>query len=165
MMVVSKSSLVIGRKVQSVINQLPHIDGHFWIVRDGKIVDPYFKEYDLLVKFHNGKKGSFIHKPADNMTQLVMFAIVRKLITNAGYIDADEFLFDYIKINGRQPEHSYCLFNAMMEAQENGGDIIFGSWGFELSNGSKFYEYGGEDWKGVKNFLQQDDDFIRNRIT
>ena len=71
-MVVSKSSLVIGRKVQSVINQLPHIDGHFWIVRDGKIVDPYFKEYDLLVKFHNGKKGSFIHKPADNMTQLVI---------------------------------------------------------------------------------------------
>jgi hypothetical protein len=99
------------------------------------------------------------------MTQLVMFAIVRKLITNAGYTDADEFLFDYIKINGRQPEHSYCLFNAMMEAQENGGDIIFGSWGFELSNGSKFYEYGGEDWKGVKKFLKQDDDFIRNRMT
>ena len=26
----------------------PTIDGHFWIERDGKIVDIEFKEYDLI---------------------------------------------------------------------------------------------------------------------
>ena len=29
------------------------IKGHFWIVRDGKIIDPHFKEYDDIKKFWN----------------------------------------------------------------------------------------------------------------
>ena len=31
----------------------PTIDGHFWIERDGKIVDIEFKEYDFIKSIHN----------------------------------------------------------------------------------------------------------------
>jgi hypothetical protein len=26
--------------------KFPIIDGHFWVERDGRIIDPYFLEYD-----------------------------------------------------------------------------------------------------------------------
>ena len=39
------------------------MDGHFWIVRNGEIIDPYFEEYDM-VKVINKLEGEF-----DSMTE------------------------------------------------------------------------------------------------
>ena len=49
----------------------PTIDGHFWIERDGKIVDIEFKEYDLIKTIHNLADG-MVYKEADTLTQTVM---------------------------------------------------------------------------------------------
>ena len=49
----------------------PTIDGHFWIERDGKIVDIEFKEYDFIKTIHNLADG-MVYKEADTLTQTVM---------------------------------------------------------------------------------------------
>ena len=36
---------------------MPTIDGHFWVERDGKKIDPYFEEYDAVKRVHKARKA------------------------------------------------------------------------------------------------------------
>jgi hypothetical protein len=141
----------IAVKVSKIIHAIPKLDGHFWVMRDGKIIDPHFKEYDFIKSVHNGKK--FIYQPADAMTQRMMIAIHHKVVKQ-DYATISEFVADYVKISGEEPVCAFCLFNALMEIEKNGGELVFGSWGIERKDGSKFWEFGGEDWTGVSAFFK-----------
>ena len=142
----------VAEKIVKIIHSIPKIDGHFWVVRDGKIIDPHFKEYDLIRSIHKGKK--FIYHPADAMTQRMMIAINEKVIKK-DYATISEFVADYIKISGEEPVCNFCLFNALIEIEKNGGELVFGSWGVERKDGSKHWEFGGEDYKGVSAFFKE----------
>jgi hypothetical protein len=142
----------IAVKITDIVHTLPKLDAHFWVVRDGKIIDPHFPYYDMIKSIHNGKK--FIYHPADATTQTIMKAIVMKNI-NRYYPELADFVADYKKIMGEEKAQGYCLHNALMEIDENGGELVFGSWGVELKDGSKFWEFGGEDYIGVKAFFKE----------
>ena len=147
-----EKDIKIVEKVCKVLDKNPSIDGHMWVVRDDKIFDPHFIEYDILKKYHKGKK--FIYYPADKTTQNVMIAIITKIILTE-YPTVNEFLVDYKIFTENRKLHGYCMFNALMEIETNGGQLIFGSWGFLRADGTKFYEYGGEDYHGVNAFLKK----------
>jgi hypothetical protein len=84
----------------------------------------------------------------------MMIAIHNKVIKQE-YSTISEFVADYIKISGEDPVCAFCLFNALIEIEKNGGELVFGSWGVERKDGSKFYEFGGEDYNGVSAFFKE----------
>jgi hypothetical protein len=151
-MYVSDELLPIGLKITKIINSVPCVDGHFWIERDGKIIDPHFPEQDDIMRVHRGVK--FVYKPADEMTCTMITVMHYRIIEEGGYENLGDFLIDYQMITGEEPRQGYCFFNAMM-VQEEGDNLIFGSWGVERADGTKFWEYGGEDWTGVKAFIKR----------
>ena len=141
----------VVRKLVRVKRVCPRIDGHFWVERDGEIIDPHFPEYDFIKSFHRGVK--FVYHPADKNTQLMMTTIFFKKIMTQ-YDTIEEYVEDYIKVAGTTKRHNQCIINALIERNENGGQLVFGSWGIERADGSKFWEFGGDDWVGVKKFLK-----------
>jgi hypothetical protein len=141
----------IAKKVTKVIYSVPKIDGHFWLERDGVIIDPHFEYYDIVKLSKRG--GKFIYYPADETTQSFMIMLHLKVISTE-YATLGEFLDDYKQISGEEPVTGFCMFNALIEQEKNGGELIFGSWGVERADGSKFYEFGGKDYKGVSAFMK-----------
>ena len=71
--------------------ELPTIDGHFWIVRDGKIIDWEFREYDIIRMVRNCNKEKD-YLPAPEMTQKIMIAMFNKVVTNTFNKPWDEAL-------------------------------------------------------------------------
>jgi hypothetical protein len=141
-----------AQKVAKVINSVPNIDGHFWVNRNGLTYDAYFEEYNVCKKFMGGVKE--IRLPADDTTQTIMLTIHLKII-HQSYSSIKDFIKDYKLVNGDKPIYNMCIFNAIIEQEERGGDIIFGSYGWIRSDGSKFYNYGGDDYKGISDFLNK----------
>jgi len=139
-------------RLSDVYKSFPTIDGHFWVERDGEIIDPHFDKYDVVKKIHSAVGTKNIHLPADNMTQKIMIAIFDTKITKNGYKNRDDFTNDLISVGYKR--YGLCFTNALMEIQENGGNLIFGSWGFPTKYKGDFYEFGGADWKGVSAFLR-----------
>ena len=129
----------------------PTIDGHFWIERDGKIVDIEFKEYDLIKTIHNLADG-MVYKEADTLTQTVMIKKFEMAMNNMGYF---RNTFKTEIVSGYFPRVHCCFQNCMMAYKE--GDVLkFGSMGWKNKmTGDVWWEFGGEDWKGVAKFLKK----------
>jgi hypothetical protein len=138
--------------------ELPTIDGHFWIVRDGKIIDWEFDNYKIIRMVHNCNEEKD-YLPAPDMTQKIMIAMFNKVITNTFNKPWDEALKKFyeisLKINRTKPECNRCYQNCLMEIYENGGELVFGSLGFKKKNSNDYwYEYGGKEYKTVKDFIK-----------
>jgi hypothetical protein len=124
----------------------PVIDGHFWVERDGKVIDPYFEEYDKIKKFW-GCVGDAVYQPADDLTQQVILRKFEKILTvkQTGIS---------MKTMGGLKRAYDCWGNASLEIVENGGTIVFGSMGWKKKKtGTIHYEFGGDGWK-VHQFLK-----------
>jgi len=125
------------------------IDGHFWVEKDGKIIDPYFKEYDYLKNYHNGTSITYL--PAPELIQNVMIKKLEKLIlkhfTNYNlFLNRINFVFPKLQFG-------FCQINTHINYNKYGGKIVFGSLGIIKQDNSIWYEYGGKDWT-VKQFLK-----------
>ena len=137
---------------------LPMIDGHFWVVRDGKIIDWEVKEYELVRKI-NKCEDTQVHLEADEMTQKMMIGIFKKVLFNVFETNNWEHILQrvtqlFLKLGWKKPEFSMCFQNCLIEIHRNGGELKFGSMGWVRKAGGVHYEFGGEDWKGVKAFLR-----------
>lgn len=134
----------------------PTMDGHFWVVRDGKIIDIDFQEYNMIRRIRNCK-NKVVYLEADEITQRLMIATHLKIISNTlggTPATAINVLGSYCEIKGIEPECYNCLVNSIMEIHKNGGELKFGSMGWEQKSGGVFYEFGGVDFKGIKAFLK-----------
>jgi hypothetical protein len=54
-----------------------------------------------------------------------------------------------------------CFFNAVMEQNRNGGEIVFGSMGWLRDDDTEFYEYGGKEFKVVADFTGKSEVYQR----
>ena len=111
-------------------SQPSDVDGHMWVVRDGKIIDPHFSSYNFISKIRNVDVNKQVHIPADPIVQKVII----KIWTN--------FLKDIPFEHNWQNQSDHCIFNAIAEQRTNGGELVFGSMGW-----GDWLEYGGIDWK------------------
>ena len=139
----------------------PTIDGHFWVVRDGKIVDPVFPEYKMSCRMRNADWKNRSHLPASEITQKLMIGMYKKVLTNQfGNISFEEQSAEIKKfmklVHGHNdPVMNFCFQNCLVEIHERGGELVFGSLGFKLKNGEGYwYEYGGVNYTSVKSFLK-----------
>ena len=125
---------------------LNSIDGHFWVERDGKIIDNHFKEYDYIasVRCCFAQEKDYLEAPE----------ATQKLVT----LYAERMFQEKVKIMGKfalQTGFGRCYQNATQEIAKNGGRLVFGSLGFKLKKEEGyFYEYGGKDWMKMKEFIK-----------
>ena len=125
-------------------------DGHYWVVRDGKIIDPMFKSYEE-VKSICGLKGDPIYLPADDLTQQVF---KKKLSIKINKLEERGLHFLGRKGDWKITD-GCCDMNAYTEQKLRGGEIIFGSMGWKRINGNGIhYEFGGEGWT-VSKFMKK----------
>lgn len=129
----------------------PNIDGHFWVVRGGEIIDPIFPHYKWVCKVRGCELSNRSYIPAPELTQKIITKMFLKIV-KVSTLDELCQTFSGIQI---EPIEDRCFLNAVLEISKNGGELVFGSLGFKLKGQEGyFYEYGGEDWTAVKQFLK-----------
>ena len=125
---------------------IPIVDGHYWIVRDGKIIDPYFMEYNLI-KMINGLTDDIVYIDAPQLIQSVLIKKmqpIEEIVSEMPMNTCAEF----------SPRFNYCIQNALIERKLRGGKLVFGSVGWKKRDGKGVhYEFGGLDWT-VRQFLK-----------
>jgi hypothetical protein len=137
-----------ARMVGTLMASLPQVMcGHFWIVRDGEIIDPKFADHTHIQRV-NRTTTEVCRIPASEAVQRVMIASHLKKCREHIGENPGEF---FSRVMGR-PFFGQCFFNCLMEQHERGGEIVFGSMGWVREDGSKYYEYGGENFKIVADF-------------
>jgi hypothetical protein len=143
---------------QMTNNHYPTIDAHFWVERDGVIIDPYFQTYDQSKKFWN-LSNEQVYLEADQSIQRIMIEIHTRVLKKV-FIknDLQEALQEHaefcIKYDTDKPQPNRCWRNVCLEVYKNGGQIKFGSMGWKRENSNDvFYEYGGVNWK-IKDFIK-----------
>jgi hypothetical protein len=126
--------------------EFPTIDAHFWVERDGKIIDPEFSKDDAFIRsFNNTTKEKKYHE-APEIVQKVFCAILTK---HMSIFDAKE-LVDLCKTY--TPAFAQCHLNAFIEWKKNGGRLVFGSQGYVKKSGGVWWEYGNPEWTKVSQF-------------
>ena len=119
--------------------QPPSVDGHFWVVKDGKIIDPHFQFYNRVANIR-GVSHNKNYLPADTLIQQVL---IKKWT---------DWLKD-VPLDGWEAQASCCGINAIAEQRKNGGELVFGSLGFGEDK-NVWWEFGGVDW-GLLQFLKR----------
>jgi hypothetical protein len=140
--------------------ELPDIDGHFWIVRDGKIIDWDFPEYAQVRRMWGcGKEKTYL--PAPEMTQKLMIGMFKKAFSShfSKTQTWEEILAEFHGLcclaGAVEPQYCRCFQNCLLEIHLRGGELVFGSLGFKRPDGSFHYEYGGTEYKTIADFRGQ----------
>jgi len=166
-------------KTKAMITEAVHlsgevgtINGHFWVERDGKVVDTSVttsgfkkneKSRDRMAvtagitmgvnakKLIEGLKNpEYVYAEAPPITQQIMIKSIlspfQKVFGNMDY--AMECLF---AIDAYEPEYGCCNMNAIIEQLRDGGVIKFGSLGYKVF-GVTDWIYGNEKYKTIKEF-------------
>ena len=132
---------------------LPIIDAHIWIKHNDQIVDPYLEYYNI-VTLVNGTTKKRVYKEADPLVQKVIL----KKFMNAVYDGVTEYekemIHSFLKETFKTPRNNSCFQNALAYQLNYGGELVFGSMGFERKDGSIFWEFGGENYT-LKQFLKK----------
>jgi len=144
-------------------SEFPTVDGHFWVVRDGKIIDPMFDEYKTICDVRNANWKDRDYIPAPKITQNLILGIYKKVLNNLLKEESfekqiEEFFYITILMNGDSKPLMYCCFqNCLLEIYQRGGEIVFGSLGFKFKDKEGYwYEFGGNNYKIVKDFIVKD---------
>jgi len=169
------------------------INGHFWVERDGKVVDTSittsgFKKNEesrnrMAVtlgitmgvnakKLTDGlKNAEYVYVEAPPITQKIMVASIMSPFQKVFNGNLD-FALECLSTITYRPKNQCCNMNALMEQMNNGGVIKFGSLGFKVF-GVTDWCYGCDTYKTIKEFRDynspkeeeiQKMEFIRNML-
>jgi hypothetical protein len=124
------------------------IDGHFWVERDGVIIDPHFELYDKIIEIRKCTT-KVAHKEAPKSTQDKMIKMYEEYFQK---MRGDDWKTVFARVFAT-PKPNNCVQNAIAEVTNNGGRLVFGSLGWEQKKGGVWWEYGGEDWHTLNDFV------------
>jgi len=135
------------------VNDLVFMDAHFWVMRNGEVVDTYFEEYDMI-KRANGVNPNepVIHCPASPEIQEMLISFIRHTFIDA-FGSMEEFAVGNEMFFDGEARQGHCQINSFYEAFKRGGQIVMGSWGFK-KQGKMWWEYGGKDWDTPMAFVK-----------
>jgi len=138
---------------------MPQVDGHSWIVRDGKLIDWNFKEYKLIQKIQ-GCSDRAVYMPTDQKIQNIIIATYKAAIMSMTKSKTwegacDEYLARMKKAGVKRVACYNCIINCLMEQHLHGGEIVFGSMGWKKLDSDKvWWEFGGENYK-INQFIKK----------
>jgi len=139
--------------------RLPKIKGHFWVERDGEIVDADFPEHTRLRKKLRCVPELNVYQRAPPKTEEAMIRLFEKLTLRAFQADNwDDMMPEFILVakmtgNGDAPVYDKCWTNCIQEVYYNGGQIRFGSMGYKQKDGTYLWRYAGEHCQHLTDFL------------
>lgn len=151
------------------------INGHFWVERDGNVIDPTLTTGGFarsqeqrntmaldFAKTLNAKRGKmalalatkseYIYVEAPPLTQNILVATIYAPYKKA-FNGNLEFAMEAFEAYDYIPKYGCCNANALMEQRKNGGVIKFGSLGFKCL-GVIDWVYGDEKYKTVKDYRE-----------
>lgn len=150
------------------------IDGHFWVERDGEIIDPTFSKDDEYIRRINRTTTKKAYHEAPELVQKILITMMEKTasfelkklklmeglgsaIVNIQELNkpmTEEEMTEAIK--NYIPRFNCCNTNAYTEAKLRGGRIVFGSQGWVKKDGSGvWWEYGNTTWNTVAQFIKK----------
>jgi hypothetical protein len=106
------------------------IDTHFWVERNGKIIDPLFPEVERLGVTE--KNRVYLHATEDDMFYVL------------DYLRYNSIMFERVNDNRTLWENrfGYCFVNAMCEIWRNGGELKMGCFGVKRTKTGVYWIYG-----------------------
>jgi hypothetical protein len=144
-------------------------DGHFWVEKDGEIIDRHFSGYDFIKKVQ-GCEGEMQYCPAPPLIQAVMIGLAKKTLKTNLKIDAmregiirtdiyDKEINKDIDVDKaldkkiNKLREGQCHITAIALQKKYGGNIVFGSMGWKKKKSDDIHwEFGGADWTTVAQF-------------
>jgi hypothetical protein len=139
--------------------RLPKIRGHFWVERDGEIIDADF--YTHLRKKHKCVPELNVYLRAPRKAEEDMIRLFRKItLKTFNETNWDEMMPEFIMVakmtgNGDAPVFDKCWTNCIQEVYHNGGEIRFGSMAFkEKYDGRYIWYYGSDRFQTLSDYLR-----------
>jgi len=108
-------------------------DIHFWVERNGMIIDPEFIAWENMVKKINNLEGKKIYQSLNDKE------------TIKKYLKYQISIFDVRTMNilKDQPMNRQCYINSLNEIKKNGGKLKVGKLGWKIRNKDDiWWEYG-----------------------
>lgn len=133
----------------------PCIDGHFWVERDGAVVDFDFPVYQMIKdvqKCSPSAKPQYLPAPskAEEDAIWVFEACIRRQFKMLPDEHSWASVCEKCLQRWKSPVGHECYRNAVAEIGRNGGKLRFGSMGWEKRAGGVHWEFGGEGAKWAK---------------
>jgi hypothetical protein len=155
------------------------IDGHFWIEKDGVIID----DPVWIGSAGNEKKFQVFgaikyYKPAPEITQKLVIEYMYKVNENLYNVKRDNELFNEL-VDLRPYKSRKCQFNVLKLLNTNGGKIVFGCCGYKYPNGinqktsfcsglpknAVWWIFGFGKYSVFKDFFHKEDDVPDELVT
>jgi len=135
------------------------INGHYWVERDGKIIDPYFPNYNRFKAYYNIKRknAKFVYVEATNpFTNRIALKSLDDILMRP--FEDKEKALKLLDLCEYKNEPRCCQFNSLMEQYRNGGEIKFGSVGMETDDGKSIvWIYGSKNFDTIADFMSYDE--------
>lgn len=151
---------------------MPVFDGHFWVEKDGVVIDCDFPKDDAYIRRFNKTTKEKKYHEAPPITQIIFIGMLEKALTfelqktkmmgRAEAMDIDTHSMceamakadNAVELKAYQPVFESCHLNAYKNWKEHGGRLVFGSQGYVKQSGGVWWEYGNPEWKTVKQFTK-----------
>jgi hypothetical protein len=152
---------------------MPTFDGHFWVEKDGVIIDCDFPKDDAFIRKINKTTSEKKYHEAPEITQTIFIGMLEKALTfelqkmkmmghaSAMAIDTRtifgmmEKADNEAELKEYQPRFESCHLNAYKNWKEHGGRLVFGSQGYVKKDGTGvWWEYGNPEWTKVVQFTK-----------
>jgi hypothetical protein len=138
----------------------PKVDGHFWVKRDGKVIDPNFQSFNNLVCQTWNCEGPKIYLEAPKAVQTHIINLYKEANKSKRFLTwesfVERFCFLSHKCDGVGARMMNCgWINSILECHENGGEIVFGSMGWRIKASEEIhFEFGGANFVDPVDFLR-----------
>lgn len=133
---------------------LKDFDGHFWVEKDGQVIDPYFSEYDQVKRIHDCVGHSVYHPAPQSVQDEWIDALTSIFNKQFGSLVAFADFCEEVRF---RPHYNSCDKNALLTLVKNGGKLVFGSLGWKKRDSEEiWWEYGGARWTNATDFLKKD---------
>jgi len=133
----------------------PTIDGHFWVERNGEIIDWDFQHYNHVKKVRNCS-GDKVYLEAPIETQRLMIELCYRMSNRVLQSNNNKTCaIKMKKLHNGNRKSGMCFGNCIIEILENGGELKFGSMGWKKNNSDDiWWEYGGDTYETCKDFIK-----------
>lgn len=138
---------------------LPKIKGHFWVERDGEVIDYDFPQHCKLRRQLDCKPKLNVYLFAPPKVEEAVIRLFRRITLRAFDSDNwDDMMVEFILVakmtgNADGPTFNKCWTNCIQEVYHNGGVIRFGSMGFVRKDGTYRWYYADDKCKDMADFL------------
>lgn len=138
---------------------LPKTNGHFWVERDGVIIDWDWPQLRKLRRQLDCERDLNAYLRADPRVEEAMIRLFKRVTLRAFKTDDwDDMMVEFLLVakmtgNADKPTFNKCWTNCIQEVYHNGGEIRFGSMGFKRKDGTYRWYYGKDTFDGMADYL------------